>query len=48
MSAGTTRRRWKQAIAPFRAAPYEWHQIPSGLEDVFIHLMEKSQDKYAS
>ncbi len=27
------------AIAPFRAAPYEWRGIDSSLEDVFIHFM---------
>ncbi len=31
----------QQTIAPFRGR-YEWHEIDSGLEDVFIHLMEKS------
>jgi len=30
-----------EAIAPFRAAPYDWQTIESGLEDVFIHLMDK-------
>jgi ABC-2 type transport system ATP-binding protein len=38
----------EQAIASFRKAPYEWRPIASGLEDVFIHLMEKSQDNYSS
>jgi ABC-2 type transport system ATP-binding protein len=33
-----------QAIAPFRSEKYQWEKIPSGLEDVFIHLMEKSKD----
>jgi ABC-2 type transport system ATP-binding protein len=32
----------ERAIAPFRREPYEWHQIPSGLEDAFIGLMESS------
>jgi ABC-2 type transport system ATP-binding protein len=32
----------KRAIAPFQREPYEWHQIPSGLEDAFISLMEDS------
>ncbi len=32
-----------QAIAPFRTAPYEWRRVEAGLEDVFIHLMEKSK-----
>jgi ABC-2 type transport system ATP-binding protein len=36
------------AIAPFRTARYEWKQIRSGLEDVFIHLMDNSQDNFRS
>jgi len=32
----------ERAIAPFRAEPYEWRPVESGLEDVFIHLMDKS------
>jgi ABC-2 type transport system ATP-binding protein len=38
----------EQAIGPFRTEQYEWHQIESGLEDVFIHLMEKSKDGASS
>ncbi len=38
----------KQAIAPFRANNYEWHQVDSELEDVFIHLMDKSPDTSSS
>jgi len=34
----------EQAISPFRTDQYEWHQVESGLEDVFIHLMDKSKD----
>jgi ABC-2 type transport system ATP-binding protein len=34
----------EQAIAPFRRPPYEWRQIESGLEDVFIHLMGPSEE----
>jgi len=37
----------EQAISPFRRAPYEWKQVRSGLEDVFIHLMGASQDNFA-
>jgi ABC-2 type transport system ATP-binding protein len=29
----------EKAIAPFRTDPYEWRQVESGLEDVFIHRM---------
>jgi len=33
----------EQAITPFRTAEYRWRQIPSGLEDVFIHLLEQAR-----
>jgi ABC-2 type transport system ATP-binding protein len=36
------------AIAPFRTGDYQWQQVESGLEDVFIHLMERSQRRAAS
>jgi ABC-2 type transport system ATP-binding protein len=36
------------AIAPLRTAPYEWTRVRSGLEDVFIHLMERARDNFAS
>ena len=36
------------AIAPFRTAPYQWHRIDSGLEEVFIHLMNRVPDNYSS
>lgn len=36
----------EQALAPYQAAPYEWKKIPSGLEDVFIHLMDSSKDNF--
>jgi len=29
----------EQAIAPFRTEQYQWRQVDSGVEDVFIHLM---------
>jgi ABC-2 type transport system ATP-binding protein len=35
------------AITPFRSEQHVWKQIPSGLEDVFIHLMGKAKDNYA-
>jgi len=38
----------EQTIAPFRTGPYEWHRISSGLEDVFIHLMERAPDNFSS
>src|SRR5881392_1729348 len=33
----------ERAIAPFRHEPFVWEQIPSGLEDAFISLMEHPQ-----
>jgi ABC-2 type transport system ATP-binding protein len=36
------------AIAPFRSHPYEWHPINSGLEEVFIHLMNRAPDNFTS
>jgi len=36
------------AIAPFRTPPYEWHRTNSGLEEVFIHLMDRAPDNFAS
>jgi ABC-2 type transport system ATP-binding protein len=33
----------EQAVAPFRTGPYEWRQIESSLEDVFIHFMDVSK-----
>jgi len=34
-----------QAIAPYRTKDYQWHEIESGLEDVFIHLMDTAARK---
>jgi ABC-2 type transport system ATP-binding protein len=36
------------AISPFRTAPYEWRRVDSGLEEVFIHLMNQTPDGYTS
>jgi ABC-2 type transport system ATP-binding protein len=36
----------ERSIAAFRRAPYEWQPIRSGLEDVFIHLMDRSKDNF--
>ncbi|RIK74890.1 MAG: multidrug ABC transporter ATP-binding protein [Planctomycetota bacterium] len=33
----------EEAIRPFRTGDYQWRQIEAGLEDVFIHLMERSR-----
>ena len=33
----------EKAIAPFQTEQYKWRHVDSGLEDVFIHLMEKAK-----
>jgi ABC-2 type transport system ATP-binding protein len=38
----------ERTIAPFRTPEYEWRQISSGLEDVFIHLMDHAPGRVAS
>ncbi len=38
----------EQTIAPFRTGQYEWSRIDSGLEDVFIHFMDRSKDRVRS
>ncbi|HXX57437.1 MAG TPA: ABC transporter ATP-binding protein [Thermodesulfovibrionales bacterium] len=38
----------EEAIAPFRTEHYEWSQVASGLEDVFIHLMDRSKQGVSS
>lgn len=37
-----------RAIAAFRSSAYEWREIEPGLEDVFIHLMERAPDNVSS
>ena len=32
----------EHAIGPFRKPDYSWRKIDSGLEDVFIHLMDSA------
>jgi ABC-2 type transport system ATP-binding protein len=38
----------EKTIEPFRKDPYEWRRVESGLEDVFIHLMEKAEGESSS
>ena len=35
------------AISPFMAGEHRWTQIESGLEDVFIGLMETAKDNFS-
>ncbi len=34
------------AIQPLNKPPYQWRKVESGLEDVFIHLMDTSEDNF--
>lgn len=38
----------ERAIAPFRTEPYEWRRIETGLEDVFLHLMDKASERVSA
>jgi ABC-2 type transport system ATP-binding protein len=46
--SGADERALEEAIAPFRTREYEWQQIDAGLEDVFIHLMNRSKDNFGN
>lgn len=37
-----------RAIAPFRTEAYEWRRIETGLEDVFIHLMDNGLERVSA
>jgi ABC-2 type transport system ATP-binding protein len=41
--SGADERALEHAIAPFRTPGYQWRKVESGLEDVFIHLMNAPQ-----
>jgi ABC-2 type transport system ATP-binding protein len=38
----------EQAIRAVQTPEHQWVQVPSGLEDVFIHLMQTSRDNFSS
>ncbi|HUO21773.1 MAG TPA: ABC transporter ATP-binding protein [Caulobacteraceae bacterium] len=47
--SGQDRAALEAALAPYRAAPYAWHEVAPSLEDVFIQLMgEGHDDRYAA
>jgi len=46
--SGGDERALERSIADFRREPYEWARVGSGLEDVFIHLMQTAQDNFSS
>ncbi len=44
--SGADEKAMAASISKYRQAPYDWHQVESGLEDVFIHLMGESRDNF--
>ncbi|HWY76627.1 MAG TPA: ABC transporter ATP-binding protein [Verrucomicrobiae bacterium] len=46
--SGTNAAALDQAIAPFRNDQYQWRKVGAGLEDVFIHMMERPKQEITS
>ncbi|MDP3854843.1 ABC transporter ATP-binding protein [Phenylobacterium sp.] len=44
--SGTDRAAVEAAIAPYRREPFRWTQVEPSLEDVFIRLMDQSEDNF--
>ncbi|MDP3748854.1 MAG: ABC transporter ATP-binding protein [Phenylobacterium sp.] len=44
--SGTERAALEAAIAPYRREPFRWTQVEPSLEDVFIRLMDQSEDNF--
>lgn len=44
--SGRDAARLRAGIEPFRTGGYRWREVESGLEDVFIRLMEHAEDNY--
>ena len=44
--SGTDRAALEASLAPYRRAPFKWTQVEPSLEDVFIRLMETSEDNF--
>jgi ABC-2 type transport system ATP-binding protein len=45
--SGQDRAALEAALAPYRREPFHWTQVAPSLEDVFIQLMEGSEDNFA-
>ncbi len=45
--SGRDEAKLRESITPFMDGDYHWKSIPSGLEDVFISLMETAKDNYS-
>lgn len=46
--SGTNAAELEQAIAPFRTEQHKWSQVEPGLEDVFIHMMERPKEEVSA
>ncbi len=44
--SGRDAARLRESVSPWMAGAYHWEQIESGLEDVFISLMETARDNF--
>ncbi|MDQ0317211.1 ABC transporter ATP-binding protein [Amorphus orientalis] len=44
--SGEDREALEAAIAPYRRDPYRWSESRPTIEDVFIHLMDRSEDNF--
>ena len=44
--SGTGRAALEAALAPYRHAPFRWEEVQPSLEDVFIRLMDTSEDNF--
>lgn len=44
--SGTERAALEAAIAPYRREPFRWTEVEPSLEDVFIRLMDQSEDNF--
>ncbi|WP_332770881.1 ABC transporter ATP-binding protein [Phenylobacterium sp.] len=44
--SGTERAALEAAIAPYRREPFRWNEVEPSLEDVFIRLMDQSEDNF--
>ncbi len=44
--SGTDRAALEAALAPYRREPFRWTEVEPSLEDVFIQLMDQSEDNF--
>ena len=45
--SGRDAEKLRASVSPFMGGDYQWKQIVSGLEDVFISLMETAKDNFS-